>query len=478
MSQLIRRIIAVTALLATAAISSAVPAAVVYTPYELVSRDGQKVQVERGTVMVPENRKKPDGRMIELSFVRFAALKPTGQAPIVYLAGGPGVSGVDAARLPARFAIFQALREVADVIAFDQRGTGASHPLPPCPIAVDLPREKPTTRESLTAATREVAATCARFWREQGVDLAAYNTRESAADIDALREALGVPKISLWGISYGSHLGLAVLKYYPKRIERASFVGIEGLDETVKLPALTDAYFERLQAAAAATYPDFIATMRRVHARVQREPVTVTFKDPAGQQVTLVMGLTDVRAAATGLTADPSRSRFLPGLYAMMDAGDFSRVAPIAWEALRKPGAIVFKGMDEAMDAASGISRVRLELFEQQVLKSLLGDVINYPMPHVGDALGVPDLGDGFRAPFKSDVPTLFLSGTLDGRTYPESARELIKRFRRGHQLIVENGGHNLFEASPLIKDVVVAWFRGEAPASAVLTLPPPEIQR
>ena len=54
------------------------------------------------------------------------------------------------------------------------------------------------------------------------------------------------------------------------------------------------------------------------------------------------------------------------------------------------------------------------------------------------------DLGDRFRAPFNSDVPVLFMSGTLDGRTYPESARELIKHFSGGSHLIVENGGHNV----------------------------------
>jgi pimeloyl-ACP methyl ester carboxylesterase len=243
----------------------------------------------------------------------------------------------------------------------------------------------------------------------------------------------------------------------------------------VKLPALTDAYLGRLQSVAAATYPDFIATMRRVHARLERQPVTATFKDSAGQDITLVLGPTDVRAVATSLTSDPARSRLLPALYTMMDQGDFTRTASLAWDRMRKPGAIVFKGMDEAMDAASGISRERRRLFDEQVVASLLGDIVNYPMPQVGDALGVPDLGAGFRAPFHSDVPTLFLSGTLDGRTYPESARDIIKRFRNGHQLIVENGGHNLFEASPLIKDIVVDWFRARVPQPLLLTLPPPE---
>jgi pimeloyl-ACP methyl ester carboxylesterase len=480
MSRRIPRLIAAAVLL----YSGAASAAIEFKPYELVAQDGSKAQVERGEITVPESRARPQGKQITLGFVRFPALRPSTLPPIVYLAGGPGGSGVDAARLPARFAIFQALREVTDVIAFDQRGTGWSNGIPPCPTTLSLPLDQPTTRDSLTASVRVTASACARFWKEAGIDLAAYNTGESAADIDALRAALGVEKISLWGISYGSHLGLAVLKRYPANIHRVALVGIEGLDETVKLPALTDAFYGRLQAAiesdpeAAKVYPDLVGCMRRVHERVAREPVKVRFNDRAGKEVALVLGVTDIRAAAAALSADPSRSRNLPGLYAMMDAGDFSRIAPIVWDVLRKPDAVRFTGMGEAMDVASGISRKRLKRFEQQAPGSLLGDVVNFPMPHIGDALGVPDLGDEFRAPFRSDVPVLFMSGTLDGRTYPESARELIRNFSRGSHLIVENGGHNLFEASPLIRDVVLAWFKGEPPRVSVLKLEPPQFPR
>jgi pimeloyl-ACP methyl ester carboxylesterase len=477
MSRRIARMIAAAALL----VVGAAHAAVEFTPYDLIAQDGAKAQLERGEISVPENRAHPKGKLIKLGFVRFPALRPTTVPPIVYLAGGPGVSGVDAARLPARFAIFQALREITDVIALDQRGTGWSNEIPPCPTTMYLPQNQPTTRAALTRAVRVAASACARFWKEAGIDLAAYNTWESAADIDALRIALGVKQVSLWGISYGSHLGLAVLKRFPRSIHRVAMVGIEGLDETVKLPALTDAFLGRLQAAissdpeASKAYPDFVGTMRRVHARIEREPVNVRFTDKEGKDVSLVLGVTDIRTAAAVMGADPSRSRMLPGIYAMMDAGDFSRIAPIAWEVLRKPDAVRLTGMSESMDVASGISRRRFELFEQQVKDSVLGDIVNFPMPHIGHALGVPDLGDSFRAPFKSDVPVLFMSGTLDGRTYPESARELIRHFTRGSHLIVENGGHNLFEASPLIKDVVVAWFRGEAPKVSTLTLAPPQ---
>ena len=457
------------------------PSPIAWSPYEFEARDGAKLSVERGEFFVPENRSNAGSRRIKLSFVRFAATTPSKRAPIVYLAGGPGGSGVEAARLPARFAIFKALREVADVIAFDQRGTGGSNDIPPCPRSVDLPLDKPATRAAIVSALQATATECARFWKNAGIDLAGYNTVESAADVDALREALGVSSISLWGISYGSHLAFAILKRYPERIDKVALVGLEGLDETVKLPALTDAFFARLQASvdrdplAARAYPDLAGSMRRVHARLDRDPASVTFRDSSGKEVTLVIGSFDLQYIVAASIADPARSRRLPEFYARMDSGDFSEAAPFVYELLRKPGAISMRGMPEAMDAASGISRDRARLVQEQARTSLLGDVLNFPIPHLGDALGVPDLGDEFRAPVRSSVPTLFLSGTLDGRTYPESAREIAARFAKSTHVIVENGGHNLFEASPLVGERVVAHMKGEKPGSTTLALPPPK---
>ena len=86
---------------------------------------------ERGTFTVPENRSDPNSRRITIGFVRFKSTSASPGDPIVYLAGGPGGTGVGTAHGP-RFPIFMALREVSDVIAYDQRGTGLSSPTPLC----------------------------------------------------------------------------------------------------------------------------------------------------------------------------------------------------------------------------------------------------------------------------------------------------------------------------------------------------------
>jgi len=128
------------------------------------------------------------------------------------------------------------------------------------------------------------------------------------------------------------------------------------------------------------------------------------------------------------------------------------------------------------MDAASGISPRRARRVARQAKTSLLGDALNFPIPHIDAAvLGVPELGEAFRQPVTSDVPALFLSGTLDGRTYPESAAEIASRFSRATRLIVENGGHNLLEADPAIGAAVVAFMQAKPLGTTTIRLPPPK---
>ncbi|NZA25558.1 alpha/beta fold hydrolase [Luteimonas sp. SJ-92] len=450
-----------------------------FEPYRFEAADGTVVAAERGEFWVPENRDDPESRRIKLAFVRFASTNPEPAAPIVYLAGGPGAPGVGTARRE-RFPLFMALRAVADVIAFDQRGTGWSNDIPRCDTGRAYPLDQPLTRERLIPFMRDQARACAGFWEEAGIDLTGYNTWESAADLDDLRRALGADRITLWGISYGTHLGLATLKRYPDRIDKAVFASIEDLHETVKLPALTDAFFVRVQeaidadATAAALFPDLSALMRKVYDRLDAAPVTVAVATGDGGQARLSIGRLDVQMLVSGMVSDPPYLAYLPAMFAAMAGGDFDEVGQTIHDRIRSDFGRFASGMPEAMDSASGIAAQRLELVEAQARTALLGDALNYPMPHLAGAYGVPDLGDDFRAPIRSDVPTLFLSGTLDGRTYPESAADTAARFGNAAHVLIENAGHNLFMASPEVADTILEFLEHGRTERTRIVLPPP----
>ena len=126
------------------------------------------------------------------------------------------------------------------------------------------------------------------------------------------------------------------------------------------------------------------------------------------------------------------------------------------------------------MDVASGISDDRLALVEAQAKTALIGDYLNFPMPHLR---GVPeglDLGDAFRENPASDIPTLLLSGTLDGRTYPESQREALSGMSDLTVVTVVNAGHNLFMVSPEVSETIKTFMRGEKVTKTEIGIAPP----
>ena len=146
-------------------------------PYEFKARSGAAVEAELGMFRVPENRSQATpGKAITLRYIRFPATTESPGPPIVYLAGGPGGSGSDAAR-GSRFEMFQALRQLGDVIAFDQRGTGMSDRLPASKHRWQVPGDQPATREVVSQAIQEAIQKSVADWREADVDLDAYNTR-------------------------------------------------------------------------------------------------------------------------------------------------------------------------------------------------------------------------------------------------------------------------------------------------------------
>ncbi len=123
-------------------------------PYTFENEKGEKVESEFGTLLVPENRSNPESNLIELAFVRFKSTAKNPGPPIVYLAGGPGGSGIGTAT-GTRFPLFMALREIADVIAFDQRGTGYSKPNLGCFERLALPLDVAPSREARLKELRD-----------------------------------------------------------------------------------------------------------------------------------------------------------------------------------------------------------------------------------------------------------------------------------------------------------------------------------
>jgi pimeloyl-ACP methyl ester carboxylesterase len=169
-----------------------------------------------GDLVVFENRATKE-RTIKLHFIQFK--KATAQTTAtIYLDGGPGGDG-DGIIQFANFlgpAFLQGLMTSGDFLVIGQRGTGLSQPFLDCQ-----------------------SFDCSDF---AGVaDLPSYNTANNADDVDELRSTLGYDTLDLYGISYGSRLGLEVIRRHGDHLRSAV---IEGLvPSQVVWPAAVPASF-------------------------------------------------------------------------------------------------------------------------------------------------------------------------------------------------------------------------------------------
>ena len=466
-----------TALLTVAMTAGLSAAPAKFTPMTFQAQDGTKVEAEKGEFTVPENRGNPNSRTLTIRFVRFKSTAAKPGNPIVYLAGGPGGSGIGAA-MSTRFPLFMSFREHADVIAYDQRGINESQPDMRCTEEYMANPAAPLDRVKAGAAMAAAVRKCAERLRAAGVDLAASNTRENAADLEELRKALGAQKLVLWGISYGTHLAAATLRYHPNTVERVILAGIEGPDDTYKLPSDQQTLMEEIARLAAVQrrHPDLLGAINKLLRELEARPKSVTLTDPRNNQTaTFVFGKLDLQMLLADMLFAPDSFAGMADLVGRLEQGDWTALGLAA--APRRFGTVP-SAMSITMDCASGISAGRRQRIAEEAKRTLLGDAINMPFPELCAGMQVPDAGDEFRGPLVNDVPALLISGTLDGRTRPRQAEELRMTMPNAQHLIIENAGHSdpLFLSTPKILEAMKAFLRGEPLRERYLTVPPAQL--
>lgn len=441
--------------------------------------EGQNVTGELGRLVVRENRSNARTNLIELAFVRLKSTAEKPGYPVVYLDGGPGSSAVNIARVPDYMRAFMKLREVGDVILLDQRGVGRSKPNLTRLSTEPLPLDVFANNDSALRAFKERTAEAANYFRSQGVDIQAYNTIESAHDVDDLRNALGAEKLNLVGFSYGTHLGLACIRYHGANLNRVALIGTEGPDHTNKLPATSDVSLKRLAQLAASApelngkVPDLFVMLSEVLTRFEKESVTVQVTDQRTKKpVDLKIGKSGLQFLIMRDLGDTNDLPIFPLWFYTMHKGDYSILSRFAERRYNQFGAGISL-MTVVMDSSSGTTKPRIAKIEEQAKTALLGHMVNFPFPGVDDAVGNPDLGDKFRSPIHTSVPTLFISGTLDNNTPPLQADEVRKTFRNSTHLVVENAGHVSMLVDARVQQAIVEYLRGGDVSKTKVALPP-----
>jgi pimeloyl-ACP methyl ester carboxylesterase len=455
------------------------PGALKLEAYPLETPDRQPVAAELGKLTVPENRRRPQSRLIELAFVRLKSTAAQPGAPIIYLEGGPGSSGIAAARGPA-LGLLLALRAAGDVILLDQRGTGLSTPNPVCRRAWDLPLDQPANPTEMLRVAKERVQACVADLQQQGFDLTGYNTEESADDIEALRLALGAEKVKLWGLSYGTHLALAMIRRHERSVARAVLSGVSGPDHALlKLPSTVEQQLVQVEALMKADpvvsklIPDLRGLVGKLLAQLEQKPVTVEVTNPRTREKAVVtVGKWDLQFFAASPLTQTWGIAAAPAFYAALAQGDFT---PLAQAALGLRRSQIGSMMTIAMVCASGASDARKKTIRREAAPATFGNAINFPFPEACAAFPNLDLGKAFRAPIQSHVPVLFISGTLDGRTPVRNVDAIKKGFPKSQHLIIEGASHgyDLFYFFPRSQEILRDFLRGQRVSTSRLSILP-----
>jgi pimeloyl-ACP methyl ester carboxylesterase len=214
------------------------------------------------TAELPLDYNDPRGASIQVALLRIKAKDPGDRLGTLFVnPGGPGDSARDfafsAGQPPALPA---SILDRFDIVGVDPRGVGGSTqvrcfsseaqqaraegPLTAVPFPV-TPAEQRSWTGAATALGRACSAT------GQTV-VSAMSTTDDALDMDVLRRAVGDSKLTYYGESYGSYLGLVYANMFPGRVRALVLDGIvdpqalAGTAATADVPA-----FDRIGSAAA-----------------------------------------------------------------------------------------------------------------------------------------------------------------------------------------------------------------------------------
>jgi pimeloyl-ACP methyl ester carboxylesterase len=441
------------------------PGTLVFEPYSLRTYDGQVHAIELGKLTVPESRAKAGGPSVTVAFLRLKSTSATPGSPIVFLMGGPGIPASVMAPIPPYWQLFDTLRASGDVILLDQRGLGLSSPNVDCPpLRTLFDTTFLTSQAALVRAYRNVIATCAEYWRARGVDPRAFSDVAVAEDIDDIRRALGVTRISILGFSYGTRLAMTFARLHPERVDRIVLQGPTDADLEYRESAARDSLLTRMARFAAGDSvvrsfsQNLVQRIRALFSRTDSQPIFVKIRRARGDSVVIPVGGEGLRGLVEGHLTD----RRLPAFVATSERDDLTILT--RWvEGMYND----FSGgagtlMARALNCSARPSAARKAKVDSLASRSMFGPAFDN---FASDPAFCASLGGQGWAPQEHvrvpiAAPVLFVTGELDDRTPPGNDAALADEFSHSTRLIVTNGGHELLPHGP-VRDVVVDFFAG-----------------
>jgi pimeloyl-ACP methyl ester carboxylesterase len=429
------------------------PAAAALTTHRCPASPGFRC----GTVTVPLDRSGTVPGTVKLAVAVENARKGA-DGYLVALSGGPGQPDLPFAG-SYQSSLGPALAH-RRLVVFDQRGTGASGALE-CPPLQAL--------RTLDVVNTRIVERCAQAL---GPARQFYSTTDSVLDLDAVRTAIGAPRVELMGISYGTYVAAQYARRFPAQTEGLildSVVGPDGLD-----PYFQDT-FQRLgrvlaeQCAAgrcrgATKNPN--ADLAKVTARLQKGALRGAIPGVLGTpRSTAIHDESELLMMIMSGDLNPFMQASLPGAINAAAAGDLAPLLRMRRLAQGPPSTaaeysstlnVTTSCADTRLPytfstpypdrwtawlhGADGVPDIAFAPFSRAAVidTSVAHDCLRWPF---GDAPAPPSTDP------LPDVPALLLSGLLDTRTPTENARELLALLPHAQLLTVAGTGHDVLDS-------------------------------
>jgi pimeloyl-ACP methyl ester carboxylesterase len=357
------------------------------------------------------------------------------------------------------------------LIVFDQRGTGLSSPKLDCreaeePIVWWPISKNPDDEVNSSARVHAAFAACMARHLAAGRKLQVFNTLQSATDVEALRRALELGDIVLYGLSYGTRLALTVMKFHPEHIEAAILDSVfPPQAEYAKSDARTfgpvlDRLFEACNQDkdCAAAYPDLRSRLLRVLEQLAREPAIVEIVnleggEPLYAQVDHRMFLSVLR----GEMYHTARLPNLPVLISGVAQGEY-------WRLKQHVENSVYGDFPSSVTMGARLAVVCNDDPDAVDRQPESGDAEPYPYlkdfvewgreyPLCGFWTTNPETRN--RDAVVSDVPSLLLAGGLDASTTVEQAEMAAETLPVSHLFVFPANAHVQLRINPCAWEVV-----------------------
>jgi pimeloyl-ACP methyl ester carboxylesterase len=444
-----------------------------------------------GHLTVPLDPSGATAGAITLAISRHRAPVGEEKSAVIALAGGPGQAALPfAEQFTSELGPIVATR---DLIVFDQRGIGLSHPLS-CHRF-----ESSGGNSALGPAVAECAA-------QIGPTRSFFTTADSVADIEAIRVAGGYEKLVLYGTSYGTKLAEEYAQDHPSHVEALvldSVVPPNGPDPLNRatfaaIPRILTQLCERRACAHITRNPtaDLANLIRRLgngvkHARwidghgrghrigITSEALLETLLDGDLEPTLRSEFPAAVRAAAHGDMAALARLLQRAGSSGEDDepeSPEESFNTPLYYATTCEEGLFPWSRAASPKRRLSEASAAILALGARAFAPFTAASALELSdMPACAFWPFTTPAPVARHAPFPS-VPTLILSGAEDLRTPTANAREVAAQIPGSKLLVVPNVGHSVLGDDPTncSLDALRALFAGTTIKTCAAAPPPP----